>query len=164
MAAAVVSVVSIHDSKTAYLACDLKDVLAVLGGYLGKWAWCVTDLDAFGEGAAGRVVEELCRQVERAKPLGVWLSSDELVSLAAQTAQTIDGTFVAFPSAVKRENISETQLSIAAFPESAAELVVLVVDSSCLEVCAKDSTIPAHLRRHFQDVREEDPQLYFPGA
>ena len=157
-----IAIVSIRDEKNGVLACDVRDVLEALTPYLHRWVWCITDLDAFAQGGAdGQAVEEMCRDVERAGPKGVWRSSRELQDFAGRIAQTIDGTFVAFPAGTVVTHLDESSLSLAAFLDSAAELAIQVVDSSFIDVYAKDLEIPALLSNHFIDVREEDPHLYF---
>jgi hypothetical protein len=159
-----VSIVSIHDTKNAVLACDLDSVLSALRPYLDRWVWCITALDAAGRPSTAKVVEEMAQRVARAGRFGFWLTSQELTTLAGQIAQTVDGTLLAFPAGTARTRRDEATLHLAAFPGSDAELAIQVVDSSFLEIYAKDHEIPSVLRQHFQDVREEDPHTYFGAA
>jgi hypothetical protein len=141
--------------------CDLQDVLGALRLYLDRWVWCITELDATSLPSTAQAVDDAIRQVADAGRLGFWLTSQKLTTLAAQIFQTIDGTFIAFPAGTAGTPRDEAMVHLAAFPDGDAELAIQVVDSSVLEVYAKDREIPAVLRRHFQDVREEDPHAYF---
>jgi hypothetical protein len=156
-----VSIVSIHDTKNAVHLCDLDDVLSALRPYLDRWVWCVTELDATGRPSTAEAVEDMAQRVAKTGRFGFWLTSQELTALAEQIAQTIDGTFIAFPAGTARTRRDEATLHLAAFPSSDAELAIQVVDSSFLDIYAKDQEIPSVLRQHFQDVREEDPHNYF---
>jgi hypothetical protein len=152
-----VQVVSIHDRQGSILAVDLKQVLQALQPHLGHWTWCVTVLDCLG----GDYSQAVCKAVEDAGPSGVWLSSQELSRLAEDIRQTIEGEWIALPSSLHREAITAEDLDLGFFPTSRAELALVVVDSSFVEVYAKDPEVITSLRRHFRDVRAQDPALYF---
>jgi hypothetical protein len=156
MQSALVQVVSIHDMKGSVLGFDLKEILNALKGHLRDWKWCIYELDCVGTNRAisrGRAAAP--------EKNGLWLSSEELVSLAADIQQTVDATLLAFPADIDPQTIRKEELDVAHFPSSRAELVVLAVDSSFFEVYLKSSEIEKLLEKHFRDVRMEDPGLYF---
>lgn len=147
-----VQVHSIHDRNGGLLAFDLKDILEALEPLLHRWTWHVGNM------------ETVSNAVPIAEPEGQWLSSRELTDFANAIAQTIDGTFIAYPKEHGTRGVSEVgdldELEIA-FPTSLAELMIVAVDSSYFEVYAKDPKVTELLRRRFTDVREKDPNVYF---
>jgi hypothetical protein len=152
-----VQVISIHDRQGSVLTVDLNQVLAALEPDLGRWTWCVTLLDCMG----GEYSQAVCEAVERARPSGLWMSSQELLKLAEDIHQTIEGEWIAFPSSIKRDAVTAEDLDLSFFAVSRAELALVVVDSSFVEIYAKDLDVVSRLRRHFKDVRLHDPALYF---
>jgi hypothetical protein len=135
---------------------DLKDVLAALQPRLNDWVWCVRGLDWLG----GERAEALCRQVEIARPGGLWLPSDELLSITQNVWQTIDGQFYAFPRTLNLRDFDTRDLHPATFPTTSAELAILAIDGSLFEVFAKD---PHDLERVrlLAGVRDENVANYF---
>jgi len=152
-----VQVFSIHDHQESLLAFDLKDVLQALNGQFALAAWCITVLECVG----GERCEEACQAVEKSEGAGVWLSWDELVKLANQIDQTIEGEFLAFPREIEKASVTGQDLDLGHFPTSKAELAILAVDSSYFEVYAKNPEVLAALRHCFRDVRLEDPSPFF---
>src|SRR5947207_746590 len=102
MQPAVVQVATIHDHRGSVLALDLKDVLQVLGEDPRVWAWCITLLECTG----GEYCAEICRAVENAGESGVWISGHELLQLANDIQQTIEGEWIAFPKEIDRTEIT----------------------------------------------------------
>ncbi len=152
-----IQVLSIHDHKASLLAFDLKDLLQALNRHFAQSAWCITLLECVG----GEACEEACRTVENSGGAGLWLSGQELVSLANRIDQTIEGEFLAFPGDIDRATVTEQDLDLGHFPNSKAELAIVAVDSSYFEVYARAPDVLATLRQHFQDVRVQDPGSYF---
>jgi hypothetical protein len=150
-----VQVVTIHDKTKSLLAFDLKDLLRALDNYLDCWRWCITDLECFGGES-----EPMCQAVEASRGAGIWLSSPELLKLAAGTVQTIDGKFIAYPKEIDQRDV-DPDTAWAEFPASRAELFIHAVDSNFFEVFTKDPAIATRLQQSFKDVRLEDPELYF---
>jgi hypothetical protein len=146
-----VQIHSIHDRHGGLLAFDLKDILEALEPLLDGWTWHVGNLETVSNAPI-------------AEPEGQWLSSRELTDFANAIAQTIDGTFIAYPKEQGTRGVSEVgdldELEIA-FPTSLAELMIVAVDSSYFEVYAKDPKVTELLRRRFKDVREKDPTVHF---
>jgi len=154
-----VSVVSIHD-RTAdgrLLAFDLKEILKVLEEYLAQWIWYVPALEAFGS----ENIEAACDAVEAAQGKGVWFSSTELLELAGDITQTVDGEFLAFSVDVDRQALGESDLNLAHFQQNKIALAILSVDSSYFEVYTKDPSVEAAIRQHFEDVRLENQEVCF---
>jgi hypothetical protein len=147
-----VQIHTIHDRSGGLLAFDLKDILEALEPLLDRWTWHVGHLDT------------VSNAVPTAEPEGEWLSSRELTDFANAIAQTIDGTFIAYPKGQGARGVSEVgdldELEIA-FPTSLAELMIVATDSSYFEVYAKDPKVTELLRRRFKDVREKDAKVYF---
>lgn len=153
------AVLSIHDSENSMLAIDLRDILRVLEGYLGRWSWCVTWLDCHGgDGAV------LCEKVQHSRPVGIWMSSRELLNFSKQIQQTVEGTFIAFPSGTDRHTVDLRELDLAEFPTSRAELAIEAVDSSWFDVYTKDPDINSQIRQNFRDVRDQDVSQYFASV
>jgi hypothetical protein len=149
-----VSIVSIHPDPTVPLGFDVKDILAALATRLPQWIWCVRNLDWLGENA-----DAVCQMVEAA-PNGLWMTSQELLAHAGRIYQTVEGEFLAFPHNVEPKKVDCQEMSLAAFPESRAELAIVAVDGSFFEVYAKDAGDAAALQA-FKNVREENPAEYF---
>jgi hypothetical protein len=153
-----IQVISIHDHQGEFLAFDLKHVLQVLEARLADWAWCLTVLDGVG----GEYSEAVCRQVERAGRL--WLSTPELNQLANDIRQTIDAECIGFPAGVDRQKVSDRDVDLGYFPSGRAGLAIVAVDGSYYEVYAKDPELVESLRKHFKEVRLEDPSRYFSAT
>jgi hypothetical protein len=154
-----IQILSIHDRRDACLAFDLKDVLRALGRHLEQWIWCITELDCIGSRT-----EAVTQQVKAARGRGVWMHSAEMMKLAGDMDQTIDGEIIAFPKDIDRHSIEARELNVSAFPGSRAELAIRAVDSSFFEVYTKDPEIAHLLRRQFKDIHSEDPTRYFSDA
>lgn len=150
-----VSIVSVHPDPAQPLAFDLKDLLAALTPYLGRWIWCLRNLDWLGQDG-----EVLCKKVEAAGPAGFWIPSQDLLKQAGKIYQTIEGEFLAFPSGVDVRTIDAAELSLRSFPWNRAEIAIVAVDGGFFEVFAKDPVRLTALRC-FKDVRDEDPSGYF---
>src|SRR5207302_4007342 len=118
-----VQILSIHDHKQSVLAFDLKEVLQALNARFARCVWIIRNLDCFG----GEACEETCRAVENSGGAGVWMSWEELVQLAAQIQQTIDGEFLAFSSDIERATITDEDLDLGQFPTSNAQSAVLAI-------------------------------------
>jgi hypothetical protein len=144
-----VSVLSIHDSNGPLLAFDLKDILQALKPIMDRWTWYVYSLETVGD-----VSGPACWD-------GTWLTTGELMNLASEVTQTIEGTFIAFPHEPGGRNTAATDLNERAFPTSRAELLITAIDGGFFEVYTKDRKVTELLRRRFKDVREEDPNMYF---
>lgn len=159
-------VASIHDAASnGVQLCELKELLGALGEYRQRWVWCITELDAFGHAMADNdEVEAACSSVVASNGKGLWLSWDELAMLAERIDQTIDGVFLAFPRGTDRATVQEPETALSGFPSSKAEMVIHVIDSTLVDVYAKDSSIFQQLRKRFRDVREENPRMYFGAA
>jgi hypothetical protein len=146
-----VQIHTIRDHNDGLLAFDLKDILKALEPLLDRWMWHVGNL------------ETVSNAVPTAEPEGKWLSSRELTEFADAIAQTIDGTFIAYPKeeGMRSASVGDLDQIKTEFPASRAELMILAIDSSYFEVYAKDPRVTGLLRRRFTDVREEDPKVYF---
>jgi len=144
-----IHVYSIHDRDGALLAFDLKDILHALQPMLHRWIWYVDELETVSTDTTDDVAD------------GTWLSSSKLLHWAEGLAQTVNGTFIAFPKELAGATPGSADRGVADFPASQAELVIKAVDSSFFDVCAKDAAVAALLRRCFKDVREEDSENYF---
>lgn len=146
-----VQIHTIHDRNGGLLAFDLKDILEALEPLLDRWTWHVGNL------------ETVSNAVPIAEPEGKWLTSRELTEFANAIAQTIDGTFIAYPKeqGTRSASVGDLDEIKTAFPTSRAELMILAIDSGFFEVYAKDPRVTGLLRRRFKDVREEDPNVYF---
>src|SRR5438094_229702 len=128
------SVISIHPDPARPLDLDLKHILSGLGERLESWVWCITDLDWLGEDG-----EMLCRAVEAAGPGGLWLDSQELIQHVQGIYQTIEGSFLAFPTSLDRRIIDESDRDLASFPLSKAEFAIVAVDGCYFDVYSKDA-------------------------
>ncbi len=144
-----VQIHSIHDRNGGLLAFDLKDILEALKPLLHRWTWHVGNL------------ETVSNAVPITEPEGKWLSSRELTAFANAIAQTIDGTFIAYPKEHRTRGASVGDLDELeiAFPTSLAELMIVATDSSYFEVYAKDPKVTELLRRRFKDVREVNARM-----
>jgi hypothetical protein len=151
-----IAVVSVRPDASPPPRLDLKDILGALAPSQGDRVWYVKGLDWLGRRAA----ESLCRQVDVARPGGVWLSSDELLRYAQDVQQTVEGEFFAFPRITDRRAINPNDLNLAAFPSSSAELAIVAVDGSSFDVLAKDPHDLEPLRA-LAGVRDEDARTYF---
>jgi hypothetical protein len=152
-----VQVVSLHDRKGTLLAVDLKDVLLALEKQLGKWTWYMRLLECVG----GEYSQAMCQAAESSEARGLWISEEDLLKLAQDLDQTIDGEWIAFPKAIDPEQITQDDLNLGFFPTSKAELAIAVIDSTFVQVYAKDAAVITALQRHFKDVRLEDPANHF---
>jgi hypothetical protein len=151
-----IHIISIHDADDDFLGFDLPDVLQALADRTAEWSWYVTEFDAIGGGGC----KQLCAAVQTAAGSGVWLSSAEMVRMAADIRQTIDATLFAFPRNTAPAAV-DLRTVVESFPESMAELGIRAIDSTLFEVYAKEPEVVALLKQRFRDVRDEDPRLYF---
>ncbi len=152
-----VQVLSLHQKENTESSFDLKDILRVLDPHLSQWVWCVPFLDAYGS----HRTESLCRAVEAARPPGKWLSSKELTDVAQEVSQTIDGTFIAFPTAIEPGTLVPRDFDKSEFPTNRAQLIIEAVDGAFFDVYLKDDVIARSLHQHFPDVREQDLSAFF---
>jgi hypothetical protein len=145
-------VLSIRDHVTNTLSFDLRDILAALGERALAWQRCVLyDFEAYGPGE--RLVA-ITDAIWRARPGGIWLTAPELVRLAHDIDQTIDGEFQAFPSGLAVSTIPGDELH-ASFLQSRAELVIRAVDSTWFDVYAKHREDVERIQARFSDVQVE---------
>ena len=120
-----------------FLSFDLRDILAVLGDKVLTSYWHCSDVECLGEGAAAMHV---------LSDEGGIVTGRELVRIASEVYQTIDGKFEAF------ETGAETPW-----------LVIDVVDSSWFDVLSCDVATIDRLRTHFRQIAEypsEDLRYY----
>jgi hypothetical protein len=118
-------------AEGGHLAFDLKEILAAIGPAVSTSRWLCTDLWCIPFGEPDDQALEACYRT------GSFIGGEELVELAAQTRQVVDGTFRAF-----RESAEQPWL------------ILRAVDSSFWEVFSDDAATLDKLRVRFQDVRD----------
>lgn len=155
MQARTICVFTIRPDPSRPLAMDLKHILAALDGAPAAWVWCVRGVDVLGEGA-----EAFCEAVEAAGPGGLWVESDDLLSIAAGIYQTIEGTFLAFPEGTEPGMIPASDLDLASFPTSPAVLAIVAVDGSWFDVYVKDPDLATRIEA-LPGTTADDPRRFF---
>ena len=150
-----VTILSIHDLERGGLAFDLKEILTCLGDRIDGWKWYLDrELDATGVTDTTET-DALYEMVERAKPHGVWISTQVLRTFAENTIQVIDGQFIAFPVAINEQTRSEQEKDTMYFARSAMECVIRAIDSSEFIIFLKSEALIENIRSCFHDIREE---------
>jgi hypothetical protein len=150
------AVISLHPAPDQPLGLDLMQILSALQGRLGRWVWCVRNLDWLGHDG-----ETFCRAVEAAGPGGLWIDSHELIERAQGIYQTIEGEFLAFSKSLDRRTIDARDLSLSSFPAGRAEVAIVAVDGCYFDVYSKDAGVTNSLYERFPDARADDPDGYF---
>ncbi len=151
-------VLSIHDARSdgRSMAFDLRDVLCALGDIPKDYRFVLKELDATGPRA-----DEIAERLASAAPLGLLVSADELVEIAAGLDQTIDAEIVGYPKTIDPSALTASDRDLAAFPTNCMALAILAIDSSYFEVYTKNVDIIEALERTFRSTRREDPESYF---
>lgn len=116
-----------HDER-GRLVFDLIDILKSLGDEATRLRWSVRNAEVTGHRA-----EEL----HRLSDLGIEVGGPEVLKLASEVTQTIDGEFIG-------------RLEVSHDPE----IVIRAVDSSYFDVLFHDPRILQMLRRRFRSVSE----------
>jgi hypothetical protein len=156
MNSATVSIVSLWPDPDRRLDLDLKHIVSALRPFWAEWRWCVKNLDWLGDQSS----EDICKAVERAGQIGLWMSSEELVDNANKVYQTIEGQFLAFPTGTDPRTLSSVDLNLREFPSNRAQLVIAAIDGWFFNVYAKDATFLMPFR-NMKGVRQEDPNVHF---
>jgi len=121
--------VTIHDSTpNDVLSFDLADLLRIAGPSVRESTWRCHAVEAIGPQAD---------LLHAASDNGRSLSGDELIDIATEVTQIIDGDFVA-----ERSN------------EGAPWLVIRAVDSTVYVVITNDHALIERIRAKFRDVRD----------
>jgi len=120
--------IRIRDLRSGCLAFDLADLLELLGDALYSSRWRCSVDECISAPGARPDLEATYNQRD-------WLSGAEIIELARETSQVIDGHFEAFT-----ESNAEPWVTFEA------------IDSSYWELSAPTSDVLAQFESHFQSV------------
>jgi len=153
-----VHILSIHDESPdrKVLAIDLKEILAALGDAVDRHRFCILDIEATGDGAAG-----LYERLSAAPGGKLWVSAEELRGLAARLTQTIDAQIAGYPTEQLSVTLLPEDMRLAAFPQNRMGIVIAAVDSTYFEVYLKDAALADRVAAAFRQVKRADPAVYF---
>ena len=109
------------------LSIDLRDLLRELGGDVERSTWTVEGVEAFGPGADA---------LERVSDEASALVGSELIRLASEIDQIVDGKFHAFKDGDARPWV-----------------VIAAVDSAAYDVTSEDSQVLSTLKQAFDSAK-----------
>jgi len=137
----------IEITNKGFSGVDLSDILNVLEVFGSGLSWAILELEAEAKPDWSRNMSELREQIARS-PSGLKLSWSELVSLAEDFEQVINGVFVGVR---KGEPIPTLPLDQGLYESS--EIVIHAFDTTLWEVCARDKTITEAIQNAFKGTR-----------
>ena len=126
---------------------DLSDILNVLEAFGPGLSWTILELEAEAKPDWSGNMSKLREQIARS-PSCLKLNWSELVCLAGDLEQVIDGVFVGVR---KGEPTPTLPLDRGLYESS--EIVIHAFDTTLWEVCARDKTIIEAIQNAFRGTR-----------